>query len=82
MLLWSICVIIYSLFDFYFNYINYYFLQRGTSKLDINAKPTKFMTATYWVVASQFMVLTVLIIWQTILLIDIVKIMGERLKRE
>jgi len=40
------------------------------------------MTSTYYVVALQFLILTCLIIWQTVSLINVIKIMGERLERE
>lgn len=40
------------------------------------------MTVTYYVVGVQFLVLTVLIFWQTLRLINIIKVMGNRLAHE
>ena len=40
------------------------------------------MVATYYVVASQYVVLALLIIWHTISLNKIISVMGDRLQKE
>ena len=40
------------------------------------------MQITYYVVGTLYLILTVLIIWHSIALINVIKVMGERLAKE
>ena len=86
MYIWMALVLIYCCFDFGFNYFDYYIFhdnqkQKPFAK-DLNPPPADFMLYTYYVVASQFVVLTLLIIWHTMCLNKIISKMGDRLLKE
>lgn len=87
MLIWRIVIIAYFLSDILVNYIYHFVIKQYSSrnqitKDNLNPTPPAYMVASYYVVASQFIVLTFLIIWQTVSLINIIKIMGDRLEKE
>lgn len=83
MSVWFYIIFVYFVADLIVNYIYLYFY----SNFDSNTKPdngesTVFLKVTYYFVGLQFLILTVLIIWQTFALINIIKVMGTRLAKE
>jgi len=81
MWIWIALVLIYCSFDFGFNYFDYYIFHNNEKQIAreesesgkaIDLPPTDFMRYTYCIVASQFVVLTLLIIWHTISLNKII----------
>lgn len=91
MLIWRITIIAYFLSDILINYVFFYvihqytYLKRIDSTTtidDLDTTPPIYMVISYYLVASQFIMLTFLIVWQTVSLINIIRIMGDRLERE
>ena len=85
MVIWFFAILVYWLADLSANYFWFYFFS-DYSKMDEqddqNLNATRFMIITYYFVGIQFIILTVLIIWQTTALILIIRVMGTRLARE
>ena len=63
MLIWTLSIMFYYFSDVAVNYMYYYLVrQKGETEEKSKAPPTNFMTITYWIVAAQFLILTVLIV--------------------
>ena len=82
MVCWRLAIIVYFILDVCYNYIDDYFIHRESKKESFMNVMLVSHTASYYVSATMFLLLTVLIIWQTIALINIIKIMGDLLKKE
>ena len=78
MTLWSLVVFLFFLSDIAVNYVYQYILMHDEFKTE----RTTYMQVSYWFVSVQFILLTVLILWQTCLLIRVIRIMGNRLAAE
>ena len=92
MIIWFMIILIYYFVDIAVNYVYFYYISnnekngKNTPSDDhsqhMQNDTTWFMKATYYFVGIQFLILTVLIIWQTYALILIIRVMGQRLSRE
>lgn len=83
MIIWFTVVLIYFFSDLAVNYVFLYFFSSNKDLADSSpSKQSVFLIISYYFVGIQFLILTVLIIWQTFALIKIMKIMGTRLALE
>ena len=91
MIVWYFAIAVYFLADLAVNYVYFYFFSESSKnggdkdpcrKEHTPFQATTFMKVTYYFVGVQYIILTVLIIWQTTALILIIRVMGTRLKRE
>ena len=74
--IWRTVIILFAMSDFYMDYIRLYFIMQPK----INSH--QFLDVTYWFAGVNFSVLSVLIIWQTIQIIRLIKVMGSSLEKE
>ena len=79
MTIWSLIIFLFFLSDIGVNYFDAYFFVTKTAETD---DASVYMIISYVFVSAQFIILTVLILWQTCLLIKVIKIMGTRLATE
>ena len=85
MIIWFFAILVYWLADLSANYFWFYFFSPDSEMNEQDGQQldaTFFMIFTYYFVGIQFIILTVLIIWQTTALILIIRVMGTRLARE
>ena len=92
MIIWFLVILVYYFVDIAVNYVYFYYIsnneKNGKNTPSDDKTPhsqndtTWFMKATYYFVGVQFLILTVLIIWQTYALILIIRVMGQRLSKE
>ena len=82
MVIWFLAMVVYWLADLSVNYFWFYFISDYSKTSEQPVDATFFMVFTYYFVGIQFIILTVLIIWQTTALILIIRVMGTRLANE
>ena len=82
MVIWFLAMVVYWLADLSVNYFWFYFISDYSKTNEQPVDATFFMVFTYYFVGIQFIILTVLIIWQTTALILIIRVMGTRLANE
>jgi len=84
MVIWQIFIIIFVFFDFGIDYIYLYFVNvdSESDKGEGNEGHEDFLYSTYYFVGVMYFFLSILIVWQSLALISIMKIMGNRLAKE